>query len=34
MDSLKRETSEEYSEYESVFAIDMSSHEGDDERNG
>ncbi|MCJ8749917.1 hypothetical protein PDJAM_G00193040 [Pangasius djambal] len=34
VDSLKRETSEEYSEYENVFAIDMSSHEGDDEHNG
>ncbi|XP_060769846.1 phosphatidate phosphatase LPIN1 isoform X2 [Neoarius graeffei] len=34
VDSLKRETSEEYSEYETVFSIDMSSHEGDDEHNG
>ncbi|KAB5517105.1 hypothetical protein PHYPO_G00185590 [Pangasianodon hypophthalmus] len=34
VDSLKRETSEEYSEYETVFAIDMSSHEGDNEHNG
>lgn len=33
VDSLKRETSAEYSEYEAVFAIDMSSHEGDDEHN-
>lgn len=34
VDSLKRETSGEYSEYETVFAIEMSSHEGDDEHIG
>ncbi|XP_058248941.1 phosphatidate phosphatase LPIN1 isoform X2 [Hemibagrus wyckioides] len=33
VDSLKRETSGEYSEGETVFAIDLSSHEGDDEHN-
>ncbi|KAM9495956.1 phosphatidate phosphatase LPIN1 isoform 2-T2 [Clarias gariepinus] len=33
-DVLKRETSGEYSECESIFTIDMSSHEGDDEHNG
>ncbi|KAK3506779.1 hypothetical protein QTP70_027705 [Hemibagrus guttatus] len=33
VDSLKREMSGEYSEGETVFAIDLSSHEGDDEHN-
>ncbi|KAI5094529.1 phosphatidate phosphatase LPIN1 isoform X1 [Silurus meridionalis] len=33
VDSLKRETSEEFSECETVFAIDMSSQEVEDENN-
>lgn len=33
VDNVKRETSGEYSEGETVFSIELSSHEGDDEHN-